>query len=69
MFRLRYPVTMAAIADDYHGMHVPEPNRWLEDTDAPDTRKWIEGLLLFDEDGMLYVIGLRSLRNEPQLPR
>jgi len=29
-------------ADDYHGELIPDPYRWLEDTDAPETRTWIE---------------------------
>lgn len=28
--------------DDYHGTRVPDPYRWLENPDAPDTRAWIE---------------------------
>ncbi|MBA2529555.1 MAG: S9 family peptidase [Euzebyales bacterium] len=27
--------------DDYHGTKVADPYRWLEDADAPDTRRWI----------------------------
>jgi prolyl oligopeptidase len=35
---LSYPETRRADqADVYHGVRVAAPNRWLEDTDAPDT--------------------------------
>ncbi len=40
---LRYPPTRASDqVDNYHGTRVADPYRWLEDTDAPETRTWIE---------------------------
>jgi prolyl oligopeptidase len=40
---LTYPVAARGdVVDDYHGTKVADPYRWLEDTDAPDTRAWID---------------------------
>src|SRR5438270_5976788 len=53
---LKYPVAAKGIqVDDYHGVKVADPYRWLEDTDSPETRQWIEqqNKLTFD-----YLTGL-----------
>ncbi len=40
---IQYPSAhKSAVVDDYHGTPVPDPYRWLEDPDAPDSRAWIE---------------------------
>src|SRR5436853_7757736 len=37
------PARKGDVVDDYYGTKVPDPYRWLEDVDAPETRAWIEG--------------------------
>jgi prolyl oligopeptidase len=41
--RFRYPVSKQVDqVDDYHGVRVADPYRWLEDLDSPETRAWID---------------------------
>ncbi|MEO8445161.1 MAG: prolyl oligopeptidase family serine peptidase [Gammaproteobacteria bacterium] len=35
------PAPRGDTVDDYHGMPVPDPWRWLEDMDSPATRAWV----------------------------
>ena len=44
------PARLADQTDDYHGTLVADPYRWLEDSDSPETRDWIEAenALAFD---------------------
>ena len=41
--RLSYPPTKTVdVVDDYHGTKVADPYRWLEETDSPAVKGWIE---------------------------
>jgi len=41
--RLAYPPARKTDQiDDYHGVKVADPYRWLEQADAPETRQWVE---------------------------
>src|SRR5260370_31103839 len=36
------PAPPGAVVEHYHGTAVPDPYRWLDDPDTPDTPRWIE---------------------------
>ena len=40
---LRYPpTTKTKVMDDYHGIQVADPYRWLEDDNSVETKAWVE---------------------------
>ena len=41
--QLQYPTTRkGTVTDDYFGTIVPDPYRWLENTDTAETKEWVE---------------------------
>jgi prolyl oligopeptidase len=41
--RVKYPTSQrGSVTDNYFGTRVPDPYRWMEDLDSPQTRAWIK---------------------------
>jgi prolyl oligopeptidase len=53
------PAAKGTQVDDYHGVSIADPYRWLEDTDAPATKAWVEAQNKLS-DGFLATIPERA---------
>ncbi len=71
----RYVLSMAAppIVDEYHGVRIPDPYRWLEQLEAPETSCWIEdqrrAVATFFEQHPSYEVVRRRLTELWQFPK
>jgi prolyl oligopeptidase len=61
--RLTYPqATRGAVVDDYFGVAVADPYRWLEDLDSPATRTWVNAEASLTESYLASDPARRSIR-------
>jgi prolyl oligopeptidase len=59
--RPTYPATrQTAVVDDYHGVKIADPYRWLEDDNSAETKAWVDAQ---------NTVTFRYLRQIPELPR
>src|SRR5437879_4094736 len=59
---LAYPsANRANHIDDYHGIKVADPYRWLEDIDSPETRKWVEAEAKLADDYLAGIPGRQAI--------
>ena len=56
------PTATQDIVDVVHGVSVPDPYRWLEDQDAPETRAWIDAQNAYTDTLLTQLPGRDKLR-------
>ena len=57
------PATRGTQTDVYHGTNVADPYRWLEDTNAPDTKAWVEAQNRLSESYLAGVPERTAIKN------
>jgi prolyl oligopeptidase len=57
------PTTRGTQTDVYHGVTVADPYRWLENTDAPETKTWVEAQNRLSERYLSQVPERAAIRN------
>lgn len=56
------PAQRGEVVDRYHGVQVPDPYRWMEDIDAPQTRAWVEAEAALSSGYLAAIPGRRQLQ-------
>ncbi len=55
------PAARSDHVDDYNGVKVPDPYRWMEDIDSPPTRAWVEAQGKLSSDYLAAIPGRDAL--------
>ncbi|MCB0589383.1 MAG: S9 family peptidase [Phaeodactylibacter sp.] len=63
--KVQYPETYrdSTVVDDYFGIKVPDPYRWLEDDNSPSTRRWVEQQQSLTNNYLQYIPYRNAIRN------
>ncbi|MBI4904076.1 MAG: S9 family peptidase [Acidobacteria bacterium] len=48
--------------DDVHGVRVPDPYRWMEDIDSPETRAWVQSQVAHTKEHLAKLPGRDNIR-------
>jgi prolyl oligopeptidase len=56
------PARSGSDTDELHGHVIPDPYRWLEDTDSPETRAWIKAQNAFTESVLAGATSREAIR-------
>ena len=57
------PAARGTQVDDYHGVSIADPYRWLEDTDSPATKAWVEAQNRLTESFLATVPERAAIKN------
>ncbi|HET7185612.1 MAG TPA: prolyl oligopeptidase family serine peptidase [Terriglobales bacterium] len=52
------------VTDDYHGVSITDPYRWLEDQNSPETRSWIDAENAYTQKVLSQFTGRSGLRSQ-----
>jgi len=56
------PTRTGTVVDTLHGYIIPDPYRWLEDQQAPETREWIDAQNAYSESLLEQIPGRDAIR-------